>query len=136
MARRGGFRHFGAGGHERVIEELTVITRVSDHVDDAHDFFFFFFFSLLFFLFFLFSVLVLCLVFCFVSFCFFFFFFSRLGMAGTILDSGTFFFLSFFASFPSPPSAGFWFILLSVCKGLKRTIFVFGGAESCCTWAC
>ncbi len=115
MVRRGGFRHFGAGGHERVIEELTVITRVSDHVDDAHDFFFFFFFFLLFFL--PFFVLVLCLVFCFVLFCFFYFF-SRLGMAGTILDFGTFFFLSFFSSFPPPPS--FSRLLVYIIKYLQR----------------
>ena len=45
MVRRGGFGHFGAGGHEGVVEELTVIARVSHHVDDAHAFFFFLFFS-------------------------------------------------------------------------------------------
>lgn len=39
MVRRGGFGHFGAGGHEGVVEELTVIARVSHHVDDAHAFF-------------------------------------------------------------------------------------------------
>lgn len=42
MARRGGFGHLGAGGHEGVVEELAVIARVADHVDDAHGFFFFF----------------------------------------------------------------------------------------------
>lgn len=41
MVRRRGFGHFGAGGHERVVEKLTVIARVSDEVDDAHNFFFF-----------------------------------------------------------------------------------------------
>lgn len=40
MARRGGFGHLGAGGHEGVVEELAVIARVADHVDDAHSFFF------------------------------------------------------------------------------------------------
>ena len=39
MARRGGFGHLGAGGHEGVVEELAVIARVADHVDDAHGFF-------------------------------------------------------------------------------------------------
>lgn len=46
MARRGGFGHLGAGGHEGVVEELAVIARVADHVDDAHSFFFFVFLSL------------------------------------------------------------------------------------------
>lgn len=44
MARRGGFGHLGAGGHEGVVEELAVIARVADHVDDAHGFFFLFLF--------------------------------------------------------------------------------------------
>lgn len=41
MARRGGFGHLGAGGHEGVVEELAVIARVADDVDDAHGVFFF-----------------------------------------------------------------------------------------------
>lgn len=43
MARRGGFGHLGAGGHEGVVEELAVIARVADYVDDAHSFFLVFF---------------------------------------------------------------------------------------------
>lgn len=106
MVRRGGFGHFGAGGHERVIEELTVITRVSDHVDDAHDF----------------------------SFPTFFFFFSSSSLSRSCLGS----FLcgvgvgGFSSSFS--PFGRLWFVLFSFCKGLKRTIFVFGEAESCCIW--
>lgn len=50
MVRRGGFGHFGAGGHEGGVEEGAVIARVADHVDDAHVLFIFFFspFSLFF----------------------------------------------------------------------------------------
>lgn len=55
MVRRGGFGHFGAGGHEGGVEEGAVIARVADHVDDAHVLFFFF--SFLLFLFFSFFVL-------------------------------------------------------------------------------
>lgn len=85
VVRRGGFGHFGAGGHERVVKKLTVIARVSDHVDDAH--FFFFFRSCLRVLF------VLCRIRG---------FFLSVWMAGNGLNFGTFF----------PFFGGLWFIFV------------------------
>lgn len=107
MVRRGGFGHFGAGGHEGVVEELTVIARVSHHVDDAHAFFFSFF-SFLPLSFFSFLSCVLVVV-CKISGG------GRVWIAGTVLDFGEFF--SFF-------STGFVYI-----RFLGQTEVWFGGLK-------
>lgn len=135
MVRRRGFGHFGAGSHERVIEELTVITRVSDHVDDAHDSFFFF---LSFFLFcsssFLFhSRLVSCVC------VFFSLYFFPVWIGRNSLRFCKFFFPFYpFLQAPSTPwpsplslsSAGFCFVLFGIfSQGLKRTLLISVGLK-------